>query len=68
MRYVKIGNRYYDEPSLPPPSVAVRTAPRKEDRSCRCSEVDEYGRAVFIGWCSPQCEGRPLRGRHRRRA
>lgn len=48
----------YDEPSLPPPSVAVRTPPRKEDRACRCSEMDEYGRPVFIGWCGPDCEGR----------
>jgi hypothetical protein len=70
MTVVKIGNRYYQqsppssspapvyaEPSLPPTSTAVRTAPRKEDRSCRCSEVDEYGRHC-IGFCGPDCEGR----------
>lgn len=74
MTVVKIGNRYYQrnapssadsprppvyaEPSLPPPSTAVRIPPRKEDRSCRCSEVDEYERHP-IGWCGPDCEGRP---------
>lgn len=48
----------YDEPSLPPPSTAVRIPPPKEQRSCRCSEVDEMGRHC-IGWCGPNCEGRP---------
>src|SRR5688500_16421442 len=32
-------------------------APKKELRSCRCSEVDAYGRRC-IGWCGPDCEGR----------
>jgi len=57
MTVVRIGNRYFQEPSLPPPSIAVRQVPRKEDRNCRCSEVDEYGRHC-IGFCGPDCEGR----------
>src|SRR5688500_8309079 len=32
-------------------------APKKELRSCKCSEVDAYGRRC-IGWCGPDCEGR----------
>lgn len=73
MAVVKRGNRYYQEQSpagpppppkryressLPPPSaVAVWVAPPKELRSCKCSEVDAYGR-YCIGWCGPDCEGR----------
>lgn len=38
-----------------------RIPPPKEQRSCRCSEKDEHGRPVFIGWCGPECEGRPKR-------
>lgn len=47
----------YTEPSLPPPTVGVRTPLPKELRSCKCAEVDEYGRRC-IGWCGPDCEGR----------
>jgi hypothetical protein len=33
--------------------------PRKEDRACCVSRKDRFGRYP-IGWCSPECEGRPL--------
>lgn len=36
----------------------VYMPPKKEDRACRCSEKDELGRFP-IGWCGPDCEGRP---------
>lgn len=36
----------------------VDIPPRKEDRNCACSEKDEFGRHP-IGWCGPNCEGRP---------
>ncbi len=49
----------YNEPSLPPTYQPGHflAPPRKEDRLCRCSEVDEYGRHC-IGFCGPECEGR----------
>ncbi len=59
----------YDEPSLPPrydPEYRPYVPPMKVLRYCPCQDVDEYGRHP-IGWCGPECEGRPLSGRHRRR-
>ena len=67
---VEVVGVMYDEPSLPPrydPKYRPYVPPLKKDRLCRCSEVDDYGRPKFIGWCGPDCEGRPLIGRHRRR-
>jgi hypothetical protein len=56
----------YNEPSLPPPSAVVRIPPLKAFRfDCECWKTDEYGRYP-IGWCGPDCEGRPLHGRHAR--
>lgn len=40
--------------------------PRKEDRTCCMARRDALGR-LPIGWCSPECEGRPDQGLHRRR-
>jgi hypothetical protein len=49
----------YNEPSLPPPSSVVRIPPLKAFRfDCECWKTDEYGRYP-IGWCGPDCEGRP---------
>lgn len=48
------------------PEYRPYVPPLKAHRSCRCPEVDEYGRPVFIGWCGPDCEGRPKHGRHAR--
>lgn len=35
---------------------------RKEDRACCAATRDEMGR-LCIGWCGPECEGRPLTSR-----
>ena len=58
----------YDEPSLPPqyPLGHFLAPPRKEDRwRCDCWKTDDLNRHC-IGWCGPDCEGRPLHGRHAR--
>lgn len=49
------------------PEYRPHVPPLKQNRTCACGIRDEHGRYP-IGWCGPACEGRPLRGRHRRRA
>lgn len=39
------------------PEYRPYVPPRKEDRTCRCSETDEYGRHC-LGFFGPDCEGR----------
>ncbi len=55
------GWAYYRQeyrPYVPPP---------KAERECGCGTKDKHGRRP-IGWCGPGCWGRPMNGRHARKA